>query len=394
VAERLRGALRSGDTLARLGGDEFAVLLEDGGDPWAVARQVIDVMQSSYSVAGRELQVQGSIGLAVVEGEMLTPDADVLMAQADTAMYAAKRAGKGCFRVFAPGMELEEVTDDGLRRRLTAAIAEGAITLHYQPITDLRTGTVQAFEALARWHEDGAQVPPDVFIPAAERMGLIGELTAHVLDLACAQVAAWDRAGVRDDFTVAVNVSPQLIVQRSFPDQVLTTLKRHGVAPSRLVIEITESGLLGDFRAARDVTHRLNALGIRLSLDDFGVGYSSLTHLSQIPLQSLKIDRLFIAGLGRDAGQTHFTEALLHFASDLGLEVIAEGIERPEQLRLLRDLGCGMGQGFLLGCAAPAESWTLPLLAEPGTWLLPTQRRPVTADDLVPDLAAAEDAAS
>jgi diguanylate cyclase (GGDEF)-like protein len=381
VAERLRGALRGGDTLARLGGDEFAVLLEDGGDPWAVARQVIEVMQSSYTVDGRKLRVQGSLGLAVVEGAMPTPDADVLMAQADTAMYAAKRAGKGCFRVFAPGMELDEVADEGLRRRLAAAIKEGAITLHYQPITDLKSGTVQAFEALARWHEGGAQVPPDVFIPAAERMGLIGELTAHVLDLACAQVAAWDRAGARDDFTVAVNVSPHLIVQRSFPDQVLATLDRHRVAPSRLVIEITESGLLVDFRAAKDVTRRLNALGIRLSLDDFGVGYSSLTHLSQIPLQSLKIDQLFVAGLGRDAGQTHFTEALLHFAADLGLEVIAEGIERAEQLRLLRDLGCDMGQGFLLGRAAPAASWTLQLLAEPGAWRLPEPRRSLHAEE-------------
>ncbi len=380
VAERLRGALRAGDTLARLGGDEFAVLIEDGGDPWAVAAQVIEIMHSPYTVDGRRLEVRGSVGLTVVEGDMLTPSPDVLLAQADTAMYAAKRAGKGCFRAFEPGMELEEVADDGLRRRLTAAIQQGAISLRYQPIAELDTGRVTGFEALARWQEAGTGIPPDVFIPAAERMGLIAELTALVLDQACAQLAAWDRAGARTDITVAVNVSPQVIVDRGFPERVLAVLARHRVAPDRLVVEITESGLLSDFRAAKEVTSRLNAAGIKLSLDDFGVGYSSLTHLSQIPLQSLKIDRLFIAGLGRDEGQTRFTEALLRFAADLGLEVIAEGIERLEQLVLLRELGCAGGQGFLLGRAAEADSWTPQLRREQRSRGVPGQRATVEND--------------
>jgi diguanylate cyclase (GGDEF)-like protein len=358
VSERLRGALRAGDTLARMGGDEFAVLLEDGGNPLVVAKQVVAVMQSPYALGNSRVQVQVSLGLAVVDRADPTPTADTLLGQADTAMYAAKRAGKGCFRVFEPGMELEEVSDDALRRRLAAAIAERRITLAYQPITELTTGRLLGFEALARWQEHGSRVPPDVFVPAAERTGLIGPLTELILDQACGQLAEWDACGARTDFTVAVNVSPQQIVDLSFPDLVVAALDRHHVRPHRLVLEITESGLLTDLDAAREVTTRLNDLGLMLSLDDFGTGYSSLTHLSNIPLQSLKIDRAFIDSLGVDDKQERFIEALLHFSAHLGLDVIAEGVEVAEQLDLLRAMGCMSGQGYLLGRPAPASEWS------------------------------------
>ena len=358
VAERIRGGLRAGDTLARLGGDEFAVLIEDSGDPWIVARQIIDATHTSYAVGGRQVAVQASIGLAIVSVDAATPTADDLLVQADTAMYAAKRTGKGCFRTYELGMELTEVTDDGLRRRLSSAITDRRISLDYQPITDLATGTLVGFEALARWRVGDMAIAPDVFIPIAERTGLIADLTELVLDQASTQIAAWDLAGSRTDFTVAVNISPQQIVDRDFPDQVLATLARHAVSPTRLVLEITESALLTDLDAARDVASRLNASGIRLSLDDFGVGYSSLTHLSQIPLQSLKIDRVFISALGRDEGQSRFTHALLRFGADLGLDVIAEGVEHPEQLDRLRELGCQRVQGYLLGRPAAAATWT------------------------------------
>lgn len=374
VAERLRGALRAGDTLARLGGDEFAVLFEDGGDPWTVARQIIDVTHSSYAVGGRQVAVQASVGLALVDGDAVTPTADELLAHADTAMYAAKRTGKGCFRAFEPGMELTEVTDDGLRRRLAAAISDRRISLDYQPISDLATGTLLGFEALARWRDGDTVIAPDVFIPGAERTGLIADLTDLVLDQAASQIAAWDLAGSRTDFTVAVNVSPQQVTDRAFPDQVLATLTRHGVSPTRVVLEITESALLTDLDAARDVTSRLNASGIRLSLDDFGVGYSSLTHLSQIPLQSLKIDRVFLNGLGRGVGQSRFIHALLRFGADLGLDVIAEGVEHPEQLDRLRELGCRRVQGYLLGRPAPAATWTAQVTAASCSITVPSAR--------------------
>ena len=373
VAERLRGALRSGDTLARLGGDEFAVLLEDGGDPWAVARQVVDVMTSSFTAGGRTLPVHASVGLTIVEREAPTPSAAAVLAQADTAMYAAKRTGKGCFRVFEPGMELTEVTDEALRARLSTALQQRRITVVYQPIMDVADGVLLGFEALARWQEDGQTIAPSVFVPGAERTGLIGELTELVLDQVCAQVAAWDEAGIRRDFTVAMNVSPQTVVDRDFPEQVLAALRRHDVPAGRLVLEITESGLLTDLDTAIHVTRGLDASGISLSLDDFGTGYSSLTHLSRIPLRSLKIDQAFIEGLDRDERQSRFTDALLRFGANLGLDVIAEGVERLEQLERLRALGCDRAQGYLLGRPAPASSWTN-LLNGTAPWVVPQPR--------------------
>ncbi len=374
VAERIRGTLRAGDTLARIGGDEFAVLIEDGGDPWLVARQIIEVTHASYAVGGRQVAVQTSIGVTIVAVDAATPTPDELLVQADTAMYAAKRTGKGCFRAFEPGMELTEVADEALRRRLSSAISDRRISLDYQPITDLATGTLVGFEALARWRVGDAAIAPDVFIPGAERTGLIADLTELVLDQAGGQIAAWDRAGSRTDFSVAVNVSPQQVVDRAFPDQVLAILARHGVSPTRLVLEITESALLTDLDAARHVTSRLNASGIRLSLDDFGVGYSSLTHLSRIPLQSLKIDRAFIDRLGRDEGQSRFTNALLRFGGDLGLDVIAEGVEHLEQLDHLQELGCQLVQGYLLGRPAPAATWTARLTAGSSAITVPSPR--------------------
>lgn len=374
VAERLRGALRAGDTLARLGGDEFAILIEDGGDPRILARQIIAATHASYAVGGRQVDVQASVGLTIVASDAATPTASDLLMQADTAMYAAKRTGKGGFRAFEPGMELTEVTDEGLRVRLSAAITERQISLEYQPIIDLASGTVVGFEALARWRVGDMAIAPDVFIPGAERTGLIGDLTHLVLDQACSQIAAWDLEGCRTDFTVAVNVSPHQVVDRAFPDEVLAALARHDVSPLRLVLEITESALLTDLEAARDVTSRLNASGIRLSLDDFGVGYSSLTHLSQIPLQSLKIDRVFISGLGRDEGQSRFTHAFLRFGADLGLDVIAEGVEHLEQLDQLREFGCQRVQGYLLGRPAKAATWTARLKPESGSLSIPSSR--------------------
>jgi len=378
VAERLRGSLRAGDTLARLGGDEFAVLLEDGGDPLVVAEHVIGVLGTPFRVGGTPVQTGVSVGLAAVDRSAETPTADELLAHADTAMYAAKRTGKGRFCVFVPGMELEEVTDEGIRRRLAAAIAERRVTLAFQPITDLATGALAGFEALARWREGQSDVPPDVFVAAAERTGLIDELTQLVLDDACAQLSAWDRAGARRDFTVAVNVPPSRIVDKGFPEQVRAALDRHGVAPERLVLEITESGLLTDLESARRVTARLNELGVELSLDDFGTGYSSLTHLSQIPLRSLKIDRAFVEHLGDDETQVRFAQALVRFGTHLGLEVIAEGVEGAEQLEALRDLGCPRGQGYLLGRPAPADAWGAQVLPRAAP-VVPSQRSPRTA---------------
>jgi len=373
VAERLRGALRAGDTLARLGGDEFAVLLEDGGAPVAVASNVVHCLSSPFTLGGRALEVGVSIGFTTAPAFGPATTADVLLTQADTAMYAAKRAGKGTTCAFELGMELAEVTDDGTRRSLGEALQTRALRVAYQPIVDVQTGRVRGLEALARWDRDGVAVPPDVFIAAAERTGLIADLTALVLDLVCTQVAAWERELGRTDLTVAVNVCSQQITDLAFPGQVRAVLQHHRVRPQQLVLEITESGLLTDPDAAGEVTAALRRLGVGLSLDDFGTGYSSLAHLRTVPVDTLKIDRGFVDGLGRGAQQDRFTSALLRLGDDLGLAVVAEGVEHPEQLEALRALGCRLAQGYLLGRPQPAADLTARLRTDLAPIAVPAQ---------------------
>jgi diguanylate cyclase (GGDEF)-like protein len=355
VAERMRGALRPGDTLARLGGDEFAVLLEDGGAPEVVGRRILQSLELPFVLGDQPVAVRASVGLASVTADAPTPTADALLAWADTAMYAAKRAGTGQLRAFAHGMELAEVAERGTRDALSAAIDARAITVHYQPLVDLASGDVVAVEALARWHDGERQVPPAEFVALAERSDLIGGLTDLVLDQVCMQIVAWDRAGRSDGLRVGVNVSPSQIVDRGFPEHLLRILARHGVDPRRLTLEITESALLADTAAAGEVTSRLSAAGIHLSLDDFGIGFSSLAHLSSVTLHSMKIDRAFIRRL--DEGERHirFVTALLRLGHDLGLSVIAEGVEDVSQLICLRALGCTTAQGYLFGRPGPPE---------------------------------------
>jgi EAL domain-containing protein (putative c-di-GMP-specific phosphodiesterase class I) len=269
-------------------------------------------------------------------------------------MYAAKRGGKRQARVYEPGMSLAEVGERRMVEALGQAVRERRLELVYQPVVDVATGAVQGVEALARWTWDGLVVPPSEFVPVAERSGLVAALTDLVLDLACAQLAAWDRELVRPGLRIAVNVAPQDLVGGTLPERVEAALRRHAVDADRLVLEITETGLVTDLEAGRVATAALRGLGVRLALDDFGVGYSSLAHLHTIPLQTLKIDRQFLAGLGREAGQERFLRALLALGRDLGLTVVAEGVERPEQLALLRALGCETAQGYLLARPLPA----------------------------------------
>ncbi len=358
VAQRLRGALRSGDTLARLGGDEFAVLLEDRGDPLAVSTKVVDALRAPFAVAGSRVAVSASVGVTCVRTDVETPTADRLLAQADTAMYAAKRGGKGSSRAFEPGMELDELAEGALAADLEDAVRERRVELAFQPIVDLGTGRVEGVEALARWTRNGQPVPPDVFIPVAERTGLIVPLTALVLDLACAQAARWQEGGGPSSLRVGVNLSPCSITDPELPAQVADVLARHGLRGTALALEITETALLSDPGAARIVCQALREQGVHLSLDDFGVGYSSLAHLNALPLDSLKLDRAFLETLDTDERQARFTRAVLRLADDLGVEVIAEGVERREQLVRLQALGCVYAQGYLLGRPAPADELT------------------------------------
>jgi diguanylate cyclase len=363
VAERIRGSLRSADTLARLGGDEFAVLLEQGDEAEIVASRMADALDPPFYVGPATIGVRASIGVAVVLAGARTPTSSDLLVRADTAMYAAKRAGKGQVRVFEPGMSLVEVEEQRMAAALGQALARRELRVEYQPIVTVATGLVEGVECLARWTWDGREVPPSVFVPVAERTGLVAELTDFVLDTACAQLNAWARATGWDGVRIGVNIAPLDLVSGTLPRRVDAALRRHRIDADRLVLEITESGLLTDVAGAELATGELGRMGVRLALDDFGVGYSSLAHLHRIPLRILKIDRAFTAGLDVDEHQARFVRALLALGHDLGLAVVAEGVERPAQLALLRQLGCEMAQGYLLARPVTAAA-VQPLLGE------------------------------
>ncbi len=359
AAQRLRRAVRPGDTLARLGGDEFAVLLESVGDPAAVAARLVGAFATPFAVGGRLLSVSATAGVA----EHADADVEALLSHADIAMYSAKRAGKGRFAVYDPAMTLPEAEVLELREPLRRAIAAGDVEVHYQPIVDLRAGVAVGFEALARWSHEGRSIGPDVFVPIAARSGLTGALTEHVLDVACGQVARWSTQLGHRRLRVSVNVSPHSIGDPALPDQVAAHLQRHGLGPGQLALEITEDALLHDLPVATAVAHRLRELGVVLSLDDFGAGYSSLLHLRQIPLHSVKIDRGFAGDIDANPETERFMRALLALGRDLGLRVVVEGVERRGQVDVLRRIGCTHAQGHVFGRPVPAPAVLLPVAA-------------------------------
>lgn len=376
VAERLRGALRDGDTLARFGGDEFAVLLEDGSEPTAVATRVVDALQAPFTINGTVINIGVSVGVADLNGSQATPSLDELLAHADVAMYSAKRSGKGRQALYQPSMVLPAATDLRLREPLRVALRTGNILAVYQPIIDLSDGSMVAVETLARWMHNGLQVSPVEFVPLAGRAGLLAELTDHMLEQACAQLARWSRSFPDRTLRIGVNIPPQLIVDPGFPDRVAALVVKYAIRPQQLVLEITEDALLGDLAAARTVTARLRRIGMSLSLDDFGTGYSSLLHLAQIPLDALKIDISFVANIDRDQSAERFLRAFLALGRDLGLSVTAEGVERLEQAATLRRLGCPTAQGFLFSKPTSAAEVESAFLATGTKWTPAPDSRP------------------
>jgi EAL domain-containing protein (putative c-di-GMP-specific phosphodiesterase class I) len=270
-------------------------------------------------------------------------------------MYAAKRDGKDSMRCFEVGMALAEVADASLAQALGAAVQRGEVTLHYQPVVSLPGGEVHGVEALARWQYEGRPVPPAVFIPLAERSGLIGPLTTLLLELVVRQAAEWVRLPGCSDLLVGLNLSVSSVVDPDLPRRVAECLDRHGLDGANLVFEVTETALLSDPAGARAVCAQLRALRVKLALDDFGIGYSSLAHLHSLPLDILKVDRAFVDLVDLDDDQRRFTRAVLRLGADLGLAVVAEGVERPEQLAELQAMGCPRVQGYLLSRPVPAH---------------------------------------
>jgi diguanylate cyclase (GGDEF)-like protein len=354
VARRLNGCVRGGDMLARLGGDEFALVCDAPQNIHAVldrAHQLIEALEEPCLINGVRLEARASIGVSL-SGDHGN-DAEELLRSADTALYAAKDAGRGTVRLFDVQMDRRAKQRVNVLDELSSALQKQQFELHYQPQISLRTGRVVGFEALVRWrHPQRGMVSPAEFIPFAEETGLILPLGQWALERACTDAMRWPQ-----DLRVAVNLSAAQVSSRSVGVVVEDALQRSGLPPQRLELEVTESTLIRDVQAGRAVLQGLREHGVRIALDDFGTGYSSLAYLRRFPLDKLKIDQSFIAALAHDTnGEAHaIVGAILQLASTLQLETTAEGIEFSSQLDSLRAKGCNNVQGYKLARPMPVS---------------------------------------
>jgi diguanylate cyclase (GGDEF)-like protein len=367
VAGRLRTCLRPEDTAARLGGDEFAVLLEEVADQdeaLATAARIHAAMRVPVELAGRAVIIGLSIGV-----ELSTPTdarADELLRRADLALYRAKADGKGGYAVFDPSLETHALERLEIESDLRQALERDELQLLYQPILTLDNGRVGEVEALLRWnHPRRGQVSPTTFIPVAETTGLIVAIGQWVLEEACQQLRTWqDAYPTHPPLVMSVNLSGRQFQHPGLVADVRRTIARCGIDPRCLKLEITESVLMRDVESAVSTCVALKALGVQLAIDDFGTGYSSLGQLKRLPFDTLKIDRSFVDGLGRDDQDMAIVRSVVTLAKTLSLSVTAEGIETPLQEAHLRSLGCERGQGFLF--ARPQTPETIsPLLTDP-----------------------------
>ncbi len=362
VGERLAACLRPGDTVARFGGDEFMVLLEDCSDTQAteVARRILAALRVPLRVNGHDAVVDTSVGIAL-SGPALRVPADLLRA-ADTALYRAKAAGRGTAVIFEAGMYADAVVRLDRETDLRAAVAQGHLRLQFQQEVELGTGRIVALEALVRWDRPGhGVVAPEDFIPVAEETGLILPLGHWVLAEACRHACSWSVPGDADVApAVSVNVSATQLRQPDFVAQVARVLQQTGLAASRLTLEVTERVFVEDAVATGKALHEVKALGVGLAIDDFGMGYSSLDYLRRLPVDTLKIDRSFVSGVGNEAENGAIVTAIAALGHALGMTVTAEGIETAEQLNQARSMGCDHGQGYHLG--RPLDPTALPAL--------------------------------
>ncbi len=352
VARRFRDSVRPGATIARLGGDEFAILIEglaEDAEALAIAQRLVVAFEQPFKVEGLQLGARISIGVAVDITRQRTPA--WLLRAADLAMYEAKGMGKGRWRVYNPQAHLASARRLVLESELRRAVERGQFALHYQPVFDLGTGEIVGSEALLRWnHPKRGIVAPSEFIPTLESTGLIAEVGRWVMDETCRQAAAWSTQLPSLRWT-AVNVSAAQLRGGSFVGFVRDSLMRHDLDASRLSIEITESLALDDSSETADLLHRLRDLGARIAVDDFGTGYSSLAYVRRLPIDRIKIDRSFVEGVGADPEATAVVRVIVELARSLHLSTVAEGIEHELQGRTLAELGCDMGQGYLLARA-------------------------------------------
>lgn len=356
VGERLAGELGAGVTLARLGGDEFAVLLENCaqvGQAAALAQGIIDCLKEPFELDQHRLFTSVSIGISLFPSDALS--AEQLLRNADSALFKAKGNGRSGYALYT-----EELTAHAQQRVETAselrrALEQEELRVYYQPVHDLLTGAMIGVEALVRWqHPERGLVPPGEFIPIAERTGLIADVDTWVMRQACLQMVQWLAEGKSLGF-VAVNVSSRLFGNRDLYQLVAQVLHDTGLDPARLEVEVTESAVMEDPEVALEQLHRLRELGLQLAIDDFGTGYSSLLRLKRLPVQKLKIDQGFVAGLPHDDDDIAIVRVIIALARSMGMQIQAEGIEEAEQARFLLEQQCDMGQGYWYGRPVPAQ---------------------------------------
>jgi diguanylate cyclase (GGDEF)-like protein/PAS domain S-box-containing protein len=359
LAQRLATCVRPTDTVARLGGDEFSVLLNSvrsTHEAEATAHRIQQLLSRPVVSGMHSIATGVSVGIALNDR---TSDPDLLLRNADLAMYEAKATGKNTTMLFDAALEQHVVDRMELERELHGALERGELRVFYQPIVKLDCRTWIGVEALLRWHHPRrGLIAPDAFIPLAERTGLIVPIGRWVLEQACAQLHAWQDEGALEPgrFEVAVNLSRRQLLDVGLVADVQRAMRSNRIVPGQLVLEITESTAMTDLEHSLSALRDLRSIGVRLAIDDFGTGYSSLSHLKQFPVDVLKLDRSFVQGIESHAHDKAIVKSIVALARSLGLDVTAEGIETPEQLRILDGLGCDKGQGYLLGRPAPAES--------------------------------------
>jgi len=349
VGTRLTECIREMDTVARLGADEYAVLMPAVGSlPAALsaASRLRQAIESPFRLGDVDVDVDVEVSVGVAVSDSSMTDAATLLQQADSAMYAAKQQHLGV----APYSVDDESSSPqrlAMLGELRRGMSRGELVLHYQPKVSLSTGEVSGVEALVRWqHPERGLLPPDDFIPLAERTGLIGPLTDYVLDAALAQARLWIDVG--RPMTIAVNVSGRNLLDEHLLDQVRAALDQHGVPASRLVLEVTETAIIAEPRRTLDLLTRLSGLGVRLSIDDFGAGYTSLAQLSTLPVTELKIDRSFVSAMTEHRSQAMIVHSLIELGHNLGLTMVAEGVETAAVMAALRAYGCDVAQGYYL----------------------------------------------
>ena len=358
VARRLAAALRKADTLARMGGDEFVLILNEISNPEhleAIAAKVLAHIAQPMKLSELELHASASIGISIYPAD--GKDAETLLQHADAAMYHAKKSGRNAHRFFTPEMSAFARERLELENGLRRALVQHELILHYQPKVDVRTGSIDSAEALIRWqHPTHGLMAPTDFIPLAEETGVIIPIGEWVLNEACRQAQSWRASGLRP-LRVAVNLSAQQFRQKKLVDVVATALRAACLEPRYLELELTESTVMHDAEQSIEILRELSTLGVRISVDDFGTGYSSLSYLRRLPLDKLKIDRTFIRELATSRDDAAIVKAIVSLAHNLRIKVIAEGVETPDQLVYLRELGCDQYQGYHYSAPVPNDAF-------------------------------------